>query len=228
GGALYLAFGLCAALLEAQRSGKGQVIDCAMTDGAASLMTMFYGMRSAGLWNDRRDDNLLDGAAHFYDTYACADGKWLAIGAIEPQFHALLIPALGMDGAEFPDRMNRANWPAYSARIAHAVRQKPRDEWAAVFEGTDACVSPVLSMSEAPEHPHNVARDTFLDVFGAVQPAPAPRFSRTAGNVQGPPALPGQQSRQVMLDWGVDQQMVETLLKGGAIVQSRLDRPAPR
>ena len=217
GGALYLAFGLCAALWEARSSGKGQVIDCAMTDGAASLMSMFYGMRAGGLWNDNRQDNLLDGAAHFYDTYTCADGKWLAIGAIEPQFHAELVKGLGLSESDFPHRLDRKHWPDYSRRVADVVRGKTRDQWMAIFEGTDACVAPVLDMSEAPNHPHNLARETFATAFGVVQPAPAPRFSRTGGAIQGHPPVAGEQSTSAMLDWGLDPGRVAAMLKTGAL-----------
>ncbi|HVY90834.1 MAG TPA: CaiB/BaiF CoA-transferase family protein, partial [Hyphomonadaceae bacterium] len=143
GGALYLAFGLCAGIIEARSSGKGQVIDCAMIDGAASLATMFYGMKAAGIWNDKRGDNLLDGGAHFYDTYECADGKWLAVGAIEPQFHVVLTKGLGLAEEEFPRRMDRAHWPEYSKTIAARIKTKSRDDWMKVFDGTDACVAPV-------------------------------------------------------------------------------------
>lgn len=217
GGALYLAFGLCAALWEAKASGRGQVIDCAMTDGAASLMTMFYGMRAGGLWNDNRGDNLLDGGAHFYDTYECADGKWLAIGAIEPQFHAELVKGLGLADADFPHRMDRQHWPEYSKRIADAVRGKTRDAWMAIFDGSDACVAPVLDMAEASGHSHNAARRTFAKAFGVTQPAPAPRFSRTPGAIQSPPPVAGGQSRSAMLDWGVDSERVAAMLAAGVL-----------
>src|SRR5262245_16233123 len=144
GGALYLPFGLLAGIIEAKNSGKGQVIDCAMVDGAASLMTMFYAMRSIGFWTDKREDNMLDGAAHFYDTYECADGKLLAIGAIEPQFHTVFVEGLGLSEADFPKRMDRAEWPAYARKVAGVVKTRTRDDWMKVFEGTDACVAPVL------------------------------------------------------------------------------------
>jgi alpha-methylacyl-CoA racemase len=217
GGALYLAFGLLAGIIEAKASGKGQVVDCAMVDGAASLMTMFYAMRSAGVWNDNRDDNLLDGGAHFYDTYECADGKLLAIGAIEPQFHEVLTKGLGLSESDFPKRMDRKAWPEYSKKIAAVVKTKSRDEWSKVFEGTDACVAPVLSMEEAPKHPHNAERQTFRTVDGIVQPGPAPRFSRTAGAINGPPAKAGQHSAEVLKDWGVDANAAAGFLKGGAV-----------
>ena len=217
GGALYLAFGLLAGIIESKASGKGQVIDCAMLDGAASLMTMFYGLRGAGLWTDTREDNLLDGAAHFYDSYACADGKLLAIGAIEPQFHTELVKGLGLTEADFPKRLDRASWPAYGERIAAIVKTRTRDDWMKVFEGTDACVAPVLSMEEAPKHPHNVERKTFQTVDGIAQPGPAPRFSRTAGAINGPPAKAGEHSAEVLKDWGLDPERTAAFLSSGAV-----------
>lgn len=219
GGALYLAFGLLAGIIEAKSSGKGQVVDCAMIDGAASLMTMFYGMKAAGMWNANRDDNLLDGGAHFYDTYECADGQYLAIGAIEPQFHALLVKGLGLPEDAFPAQMKRAEWPGYSKKVAEVVKTKTRDQWMAIFDGTDACVAPVLSMEEAPKHPHNAARRTFVEAFGAVQPGPAPRFSRTAGAVNGVPAMAGGQSGDVLKSWGIEAGRADAFLKAGAVVQ---------
>jgi alpha-methylacyl-CoA racemase len=179
GGAMFLAFGVLAGMLSARSTGRGQVVDAAMVDGVAALMALFHGMKADGLWSSEREDNLLDGAAHFYDTYECADGQWLAVGAIEPQFHALLVKGLGFSEADFPGRMDRANWPAHSERIAARIREKTRDEWMAIFEGTDACVAPVLSMDEAPNHPHIKARGTLARVGGRLQAAPAPRFSLT-------------------------------------------------
>ncbi|HWA00765.1 MAG TPA: CaiB/BaiF CoA-transferase family protein [Caulobacterales bacterium] len=185
GGALYLAMGVCAALLEVSRSGRGQVIDCAMTDGAASLMAMMYGMRAAGWWIDERDANLLDGGAPFYDVYECADGRWIAVGAIEPQFYTALLNRTGLaTDPAFNAQMDRSAWPALSERLAAIFRGKTRDEWIAVFEGTDACVAPVLSMGEAPAHPHNAARDVFVECEGVIQPNTAPRFTRTPGAVR--------------------------------------------
>ena len=219
GGALYLAFGLLAGIIEAKSSGKGQVIDCAMIDGAASLMTMFYGMKAVGFWNDKRDDNMLDGGAHFYDTYECADGRWLAIGAIEPQFHAVLLKGLGLPADAFPAQMSRKEWPEYSKRMAEVVKTKSRDEWMEVFDGTDACVAPVLSMDEAPKHPHNASRQTFVEAGGIVQPGVAPRFSRTTGAVNGAPVLAGQQSEAVLKAWGVAPERVDGFLKAGGVVQ---------
>jgi len=203
GGALYLAMGICAALFEAQRSGQGQVIDCAMTDGAASLMALFYGMRAAGWQNDERGANLLDGGAPFYDCYACADGGFLAVGAIEPEFYAALLDILGLAGEPlFAAQMDRAAWPAQKSRIGEVIASKPRAHWEAVFAGSDACAAPVLSMAEAPAHPHNVARGAFVEVGGALQPNVAPRFSRTPSAIQGP--APKEDSRAgVLADWGV-------------------------
>jgi alpha-methylacyl-CoA racemase len=201
GGALYLAFGLCAAVICARGSGRGQVVDCAMVDGAASLMTMFYSMKAAGAWIDQRDANLLDGGAHFYDTYECADGKWLALGSIEPQFHAELAKGLGLSDADFPQRLSREAWPDYSRKLAEVIRTRTRTEWMAVFEGTDACVAPVLALGEAPAHPHLAARETFIEAFGVVQPAPAPRFSATPAAVQGPPPREAVTAASVLAVW---------------------------
>lgn len=220
GGALYLAMGLLAGIIEARTSGKGQVVDCAMIDGAASLMTMFYGMKAAGMWSPERDSNLLDGGAHFYDTYECADGQWLAIGSIEPQFHALLIKGLGLPDDAFGSYMDRTKWPEFSRRVAEIVKTKSRDDWMKVFDGTDACVAPVLSMDEAPGHPHNAARSTFVEAFGMVQPGPAPRFSRTAGAVNGPPALAGKHSTDVLSSWGVDPEQVKRFVAAGVVSQT--------
>ena len=219
GGALYLAFGLLAGIIEAKSSGKGQVVDCAMIDGAASLMTMFFNMKAVGMWSAERDSNLLDGGAHFYDTYACADGKWLAVGSIEPQFHAELVKGLGLPADTFGMYMDRSKWPEFSQRIADVVKTKTRDEWMKVFDGTDACVAPVLSMDEAPKHPHNAERKTFVESFGVVQPNAAPRFSRTAGAVNGAPAMAGKHSTEVLESWGIAADRREAFLKAGAVAQ---------
>lgn len=203
GGALYLAFGICAGIISARTTGKGQVIDCAMTDGAASLASMFYGMRAAGIWTDDREANLLDGGAHFYDTYECADGKWVSIGSIEPQFYALLIEKAGLNDPEFSAQMDKSKWPELKAKIGNIIRSKSRDEWCELMEGTDVCFAPVLSMAEAPEHPHNKARETFVTQSGVVQPAPAPRFLGTPGEIQGPPPGIGQHTDEILSDWGI-------------------------
>jgi len=204
GGALYLALGVVAALFEAQRSGQGQVVDAAITDGTASLMGVMYGLRAAGIWSDERDANLLDGGAPFYDVYETADGKFVAIGSLEPQFYALLLDKLGLkDDPLFAAQMDRSQWPAMSEKIAAVVKTKTRDEWTALMEGTDVCFAPVLSMAEAPGHAHNAARGTFTELAGVTQPAPAPRFSRTPGAIQGPAAAPGADTEKILADWGV-------------------------
>jgi alpha-methylacyl-CoA racemase len=204
GGALYLAMGICAALLEANKSGKGQVIDAAITDCTASLMAMMYGMRHAGLWTDERDSNLLDGGAPFYDVYETKDGKFVTIGSLEPQFYALLLEKAGLkDDPAFAAQMDRSQWPAMEAKLTALIKTKTRDEWAALMEGTDVCFGPVLNMAEAPKHAHNVARKAFVEVSGVTQPAAAPRFSRTPGAVQGPPPATGQGAEDVFKEWGV-------------------------
>ncbi len=184
GGAMLLLVGVLAALHEARACGRGQVVDAAMTDGAALLSSLFYGMKAAGQWSSQRGDNLLDGAAPFYDTYACADGRFVAVGALEPKFFAQLCDLCGLDDAFRDAQMDRTRWPLMKLRIADVFRTRTRAEWCALLEGTDACFAPVLDWDEAPAHPHNQARGTFLTAQGLVQPAPAPRFSRTA------PAVP--------------------------------------
>jgi len=176
GGGLMLAFGLAAAMLDARRTGKGQVIDAAMLDGAALLMAIFYGFRQAGSWTDRRADNLVDGGAYFYGTYECADGRFVAIGAIEPQFHDPLMQALGLDDLPPDAQTDRSRWPALRARLAAIFRTRSRDEWCALLEHRSVCLSPVLSMAEAPHHPHNLARALFGANPTRDEPAPAPRF----------------------------------------------------
>ena len=179
GGAMYLAFGMVCGLLEAKSSGQGQIVDAAMIDGSASLMAMMYGMQARGLWTDARESNLLDGAAHFYDTYRCADGKHVSIGSIEPQFYALLLEKAGITDPDFQNQMSPPDWPVLKEKLAAIFAIRARDEWCEIMECTDICFAPVLSMSEAPNHPHNAARGTFVDIDGVTQPAPAPRFSRT-------------------------------------------------
>jgi alpha-methylacyl-CoA racemase len=203
GGGLLQAYGVVCALLERQRSGKGQVIDTAMTDGAALLMTMMYGFKAAGMWKDSPESNLLDGAAHFYDTYTCKDGRHVAIGSIEPQFYALLLEKTGLkDDPEFRNQMNQRQWPALKAKLQAVFLTRTRDEWTEIMEGTDVCFGPVLSMDEAPRHPHNVARQTFVTRDGVVQPAPAPRFSRTVPKLPSEPPKAGQHNDEALADWG--------------------------
>jgi alpha-methylacyl-CoA racemase len=180
GGGMMLAFGMVSALLHAVRTGEGQVIDCAMTDGAAALMAMIWGFRANGIWRDERGVNLLDTGAHMYDTYETADGKWISIGSLEPQFYAELRARAGLaDDPDFDAQMDSRQWPALKAKLTALFSTRTRDDWCALMEMTDVCFAPVLSMAEAPHHPHNVARGTFIEVDGVMQPAPAPRYSRT-------------------------------------------------
>lgn len=215
GGALYLAFGVVCGLLEASSSGKGQIVDAAMTDGAASLMAMFYGMAASGFWQDRRGVNMLDSGAHFYDTYETKDGKWISLGSIEPQFYREMLQKTGIDDPALEAQMDRNAWPTLKQKVAAVIRTKTRDEWDRIMLGSDVCYAPVLSLSEAPRHPHNVARDTFIEIDGIVQPAPAPRFSRTVPNVQGPPQ--SADSRETLAAWSFSSEEIEALETSGAI-----------
>lgn len=217
GGALYLAFGLLAGVLNARETGKGQVIDCAMSDGAASLMAMFYGFKASGMWKEERRANLLDGGAHFYDTYQCADGKWISIGSIEPQFYALLLEKTGINDPDFAAQMDRAGWDSLRAKLGHVIAQKSQAEWCEIMDATDVCFAPVLNLDEAPRHPHNAARKTFVEVEGVVQPAPAPRFSETPGAIQGPPPAIGAHDREALGDWGFSAAEIDALKASGAL-----------
>jgi alpha-methylacyl-CoA racemase len=217
GGALYLAFGLLAGVISARETGKGQVIDCAMSDGAASLMAMFYGFKGAGIWKDERRSNLLDGGAHFYDTYQCADGKWISIGSIEPQFYALLLEKTGITDPEFANQMDRSAWPSLKAKLQDVLRTKTQAEWCAIMDATDICFAPVLTLDEAPNHPHNAERKTFVTVEGVVQPAPAPRFSETPGAIQGPPPKIGAHNDEALADWGFSAGDIAALKEKGAL-----------
>ena len=219
GGGMFLAFGVVCALLEAQRSGQGQVIDTAMVDGAAVLMSMFWAFRSIGMHDENnRGTNLLDTGAHFYDVFECSDGKYVSLGSIEPQFYAELLQRTGLsDDPEFAQQMNRALWPKLKDRLREVFKTRTRDEWCAEMEMTDVCFAPVLTMGEATEHPHHIARDSFVEVGGIVQPRPAPRFSRTVAEVDSPPAHPGQHSREVLADWGVPADRIDALIQSGAV-----------
>ena len=217
GGGMLLAFGLVAALIEAQRSGKGQVVDAAMVDGAASLMTMTYAFHQLGWWLEERGVNILDTGSHFYEVYETADGKWFAVGAIEPQFYAALLEVLELQGEDLPAQQDRSQWPAMKERFATIFKGRSRDEWTERFAGTDACGAPVLSPWEAHLHPHNVARQTFVEVSGVVQPAPAPRFSRTPSSIERPPPVAGQDTDAALADWGVDPSRIEALRRAGAV-----------
>jgi alpha-methylacyl-CoA racemase len=217
GGGMLLALGVLAALLERERSGLGQVVDAAMVDGSALLTSFVYGLRGAGMWQDARGVNLLDGGAPFYDTYQTADGRYVAVGALEPQFYAALLAGLGLSGADLPPQHDRARWPVLRARFAGVFASRTRDEWAAVFTGSDGCVAPVLSPAEAPGHPHNVSRGTFTDVGGLVQPAPAPRFSRSAADVPAPPPRPGADTDAVLSDLGHSQAQIAAMRANGTV-----------
>ncbi|MEA3078586.1 MAG: alpha-methylacyl-CoA racemase [Actinomycetota bacterium] len=218
GGAMYLAFGVACALLEAQRSGQGQVVDAAMVDGAASLTAMFHGFRAMGMWTEERGTNLLDTGAHFYEVYETADGKYVSIGSIEPQFYAELLRLTGLaDDPEFAGQHNRAAWPALKVRLAEVFKTKTRDQWNSIMEGTDVCYAPVLSLGEAPAHPHMAARGTFVEVAGVTQPGPAPRFSRTPGSIERPPSHPGQHTDEALVDWGFSADEVAKLRDTGAV-----------
>ena len=216
GGAMLLGLGVLSALVEARTSGLGQVVDAAMTDGSALLMSMMYTLKAMGQWSNERGTNLLDGGAFFYDTYRCADGKYLSLGAIEPQFYALFLEKCGINDPAFEAQWARGQWPQLKEKLAMVIAQKSRDEWCALFEGTDACVAPVLDLDEAPRHPHNQARGTFVSVHGVVQPAPAPRFSRTPAATPRPPA--GQtEGAAILADWGFPAAAIEALQAVGAI-----------
>ncbi|WP_341703935.1 CaiB/BaiF CoA-transferase family protein [Ferrovibrio sp.] len=203
GGSLYLAMGVLAALFERQTSGRGQVVDAAMVDGAASLMTLFYGLKGAGLWSDTRGGNMLDSGAPWYDSYECADGGFVAIGSIEGKFYAELIQKLGLDPKILPKQHDRRNWQSLRAAIAASFRTKTRDEWCRLMEGSDICFAPILSLEEAPRHPHMAARETFVAPDGVTQPAPAPRFSRTPGGIAHKPPVRGEGGAAALAEWGV-------------------------
>ena len=211
GGGMMLAFGMVCALFEAQKSGKGQVVDAAMIDGSAALMAMIYGLKAAGLWTDRCGDNLLDTGAHFYDTYETADGKFISIGSIEPQFYALLLELAEIDDPEFKEQFDRTKWSSLKTKLDDLFKTKTRDVWCDLMEGTDICFAPVLSLDEAPQHPHNQKRKTFVEVDGVVQPAPAPRFSRTKPELKTTPPIPGQDTQLVLEDFGLTVDEIEAL-----------------
>ncbi|MFV3334673.1 CaiB/BaiF CoA transferase family protein [Pseudomonas sp. NY15437] len=216
GGGMLLGFGVLCALLEAQRSGTGQVVDAAMTDGTALLSAMMYGFRAAGRLGDERGANLLDGGAHFYDTYECADGRFIALGAIEPQFYAELLTRCGIDDPQFQRQMDPSQWPQLKAKLAALFQQRSRAQWCDLLEGSDACFAPVLDWAEAAGHPHNRERGTYLELDGVLQPAPAPRFSRTPAATPTPaPGAP--QSEAVLRDWGLSDERIADLQQAGVI-----------
>ncbi|HUF84800.1 MAG TPA: CaiB/BaiF CoA-transferase family protein [Acidimicrobiia bacterium] len=217
GGGMLLAFGVACGIVEARASGEGQVIDAAMVDGTAILMTMMWGLRAIGFWEEERGVNVLDTGAPFYDTYETADGGFLSLGSLEPQFYAEMLQRLGIDDDEMPAQMDRGGWPKLRERLTDLFKSKTRDEWCEILEGTDACFAPVLPMSEAADHPHMKARGTIVEEFGLPQPAPAPRFSRTPGAIQGPPAWPGEHTDEALTDWGFTADELAKLRDAGAI-----------
>ncbi len=217
GGALYLAMGICAALVSAQTTGKGQVVDAAMTDGATSLMGMFFGMQAAGIWKDQPYSNMLDGAAHFYDTYETSDGKFISIGSIEPQFYALLRDKAGLDDTAFDAQHDKSQWPSLKLKMEAVFKTKTRDQWCEIMEGTDICFAPVLNMEEAYHHPHNQARETIVEKFGVKQPNVAPRFTGTPSEIQGPVPSVGEHNDEALSDWGFSGDEIEALKSCEAI-----------
>ncbi len=219
GGGMLLAFGMVCALLEAQRSGQGQVIDAAMVDGAAALMAPFFGQAAIGRFTDQRGTNMLDGGAHFYDTYETKDGKYISVGSIEPQFYDLLLSKAGLDPEQFrPDAQHDRNrWPAYKEHLTQVFKAKTQAEWCDLMEGTDVCFAPVLSVFDVPAHPHNQERHAFIEVEGVVQPAPAPWFSRTPPEVRGGARCPGEDSEAVLRDSGFSDAQIDTLREQGVI-----------
>ncbi len=221
GGSMFLVTGVLSALFERSRSGKGQVVDAAITDGTALLMAMMYSMKAEGKWHDARASNLLDGGAAVYRTYPCADGKHIAVAPLEPKFFAEFARRLDLDTSGIADHLDPAAWPHLEARLTAVFATRSRDEWCALLEGTDACVSPVLSMAEAPHHPHNVARGTFVEVDGVPQPAPAPRFDRTPPSPPAPPPARGEGGRESLADWGFDAAEIEALITAGTVVPAR-------
>jgi alpha-methylacyl-CoA racemase len=217
-GGMMLTTGILAALLQAKTTDRGQVIDAAMTDGVPLLMGTAFTLRANDRWNEDRYNNLVDGSAYFYSTYECADGRWIALGAIEPQFHELLLEKLGLtDAPEFHNPMNSENWGAAKLRLAAVFITQDQTHWRELLENTDACFAPVLTMSEAPQHPHNVARSTFIEIEGTLQAAPAPRFSGTPSGTPTAPPLPGEHNYEVLREWGFDESEVTKLTHSGAI-----------
>ena len=211
GGAMYLLAGMLAALVEKGKSGKGQVIDAAMTDGTASLLSPFYGLMAMDMWTTDRSSNKLDGGAHYYGSYECSDGKYISIGSIEPQFYSLLLQKCGITDEAFLAQQDQSQWPELRKKLTDLFKTKPQTAWCDLMEGTDVCFAPVLNLKEAPSHPHNQARETFIDIDGVTQPAPAPRFSRTQGQVQSPAAIAGEHTESILQDWGFSESDIGAL-----------------
>ena len=217
GGAMYLLSGILAALVERSTSGQGQVIDAAMTDGTASLLSPFFGLIDMDMWTTDRYSNRLDGAAYYYGSYECKDGKYISVGSLEPQFYALLLEKCKITDESFKEQLDQDAWPKKRAKMESIFKAKTRDEWCEIMEGSDVCFAPVLDLAEAPDHPHNKARNTYVDFEGVTQPAPAPRFSRTQGEIQSSSALAGEHTDEVLAEWGFDVDKIEELKVAGAI-----------
>ena len=217
GGAMYLLTGILAALVERATSGQGQIIDAAMTDGTASLLSPFFGLMAMNMWTTDRFSNRLDGGAFYYGSYECSDGKYISIGSLEPQFYALLLEKAEITDPEFQEQLDEAAWPAKREKLNQLFKTKTRQQWCDIMEGTDVCFAPVLDLKEAPIHPHNIDRKTFVELEGVVQPAPAPRFSRTQGEIQGPAAMAGEHTREVLSAWNFTDQEIGELQASGAI-----------
>ncbi len=217
GGGMLLAFGMACALFEAQKSGRGQVVDAAMVDGSAALMAMMYGFRASGFWRDERGSNMLDGAAHFYDTYETADGKYISVGSIEPQFYALLLKHTGVNDSDFDNQLDPTKWAACKKKLTEIFKAKTRDEWCESMEGTDVCFAPVLSLDETTEHPQIRTRNTLIEIQGVRQPAPAPRFSRTRPSTPKPTPKIGEHTEEVLADYGFGADQIQALKDGKVI-----------
>jgi alpha-methylacyl-CoA racemase len=224
GGGMFLAFGVVCALLEAHKSGKGQVVDAAMVDGSATLMALMYGLFAQGAWKDERGVNVLDTGAPWYNTYATKDGKWLSVGAIEGRFYEEFVTRLGLEMSELPKQHDRSGWPDLERRFADTIAAKTRDEWERIFAGSDACVAPILALSEVADHPHNAARATFSRRDGVLQPAPAPRFSRTVPEMGGSPRKAGADTAAVLADFGYTAGEIAALDESGIIGVSTTPR----
>lgn len=221
GGGAMLALGLVSALLRSKMSGTGQVVDAAMVDGVAVLTTLVHSMIAQGRWRDEPGTNFCDGGSPYYDTYETADGQYLAVAPIEPKFYAIMVNLLGLDLHDLPDRDDPENWPALKETFATIFRSRTQEEWTNRFDGTDACVTPVISFTDAPNHPHNVARATFQESFDVVQPSPMPRFSETPLSIAGPPPLPGEHSASILIEWGFSEDDIAALIAAGVVVQDR-------
>ena len=217
GGAMYLLTGILAALVERATSGQGQIIDAAMTDGTASLLSPFFGLMAMNMWTTDRFSNRLDGGAFYYGSYECSDSKYISIGSLEPQFYALLLEKAEITDPEFQEQLDEAAWPAKREKLNQLFKTRTRQQWCDIMEGTDVCFAPVLDLKEAPTHPHNIDRKTFVELEGVVQPAPAPRFSRTQGEIQGPAAMAGEHTREVLSAWNFTDQEIGELQASGAI-----------